>query len=164
MAEIEIRPAVTDDQESLWEFLAMVAHEPDAAAAKAVPMVAGYLDGWQRPDDFGFIAKSGGVAIGAIWARQFEPIGEPGYYCQPRTPEMAIGVQQHMRGRGVGQLLLRALLAESARRDFGVCLNVRQTNPALRLYERMGFLAVPGMTVRNRVGGLSVWMIWHAPS
>jgi ribosomal protein S18 acetylase RimI-like enzyme len=164
MAEIEIRPTVATDQEILWEFLAMAAYERDATAAKAVPMVAGYLEGWQRPEDFGCIAEAGGVAIGAIWARQFEPNGEPGYYCQPRTPELSIGVKPHFRGRGVGQLLLRALLAEAVRRELGVCLNVRQTNPALRLYERMGFHAVPGMTVRNRVGGLSVWMVWRAPS
>ena len=164
MAEIEIRPAVADDREILWEFLAMAAYETDAAAAKAVPMVASYLEGWQRPQDFGVIAALDGVAIGAIWARQFEPVAEPGYYCQERTPEMTIGVKQHMRGRGVGQMLMRAMLAEAIRRDLRLCLNVRQTNPALRLYERMGFHAVPGMIVRNRVGGLSVWMVWHAPS
>jgi GNAT superfamily N-acetyltransferase len=164
MGETAIRPAVANDREVMWEFLAMAANEPDAAAAKAAPMVATFLDGWQRPQDFGFIAEQGGTAIGAIWARQFEPAAEPGYYRRERTPELAIGVRRCMRGRGVGQTLVRAMLAESIRRDLGLCLNVRQTSPALRLYERMGFHPVPGMTVRNRVGGLSVWMIWHPPS
>jgi GNAT superfamily N-acetyltransferase len=164
MDETAIRPAVANDREILWEFLAMAAYEPNAAAAKAVPMVATYLDGWQRPQDFGFIAELDGASIGAIWARQFEPAAEPGYYRQDRTPEMAIGVRQHMRGCGVGQMLLRAMLAEAVSRDLQLCLNVRLTNPALRLYERMGFRAVPGMTVRNRVGGLSVWMVWRASS
>jgi ribosomal protein S18 acetylase RimI-like enzyme len=163
MAEIEIRSAAADDREILWEFLAMAAYEPDAAAAQAVPTVAAYLDGWQRPQDFGFVAELDGVGIGAIWARQFEPDAEPGYYCRERTPEMTIGVKQQMRGRGVGQMLLRAMLAEATLRDLCLCLNVRQTNPALRLYERIGFRAVPGMTVRNRVGGVSVWMDWNAP-
>jgi ribosomal protein S18 acetylase RimI-like enzyme len=163
MAEIEIRPAVADDREILWEFLAMAAYEPDAAAAQAVPMVAAYVEGWQRPQDFGFVAELDGLAIGAIWARQFEPVAEPGYYCRERTPEMTIGVKQHTRRRGVGQMLLHAMLAEATRRDLRLCLNVRQTNPALRLYERIGFHAVPGMTVRNRVGGLSVWMTWDPP-
>jgi GNAT superfamily N-acetyltransferase len=127
-------------------------------------MVGTYLDGWQRPQDFGFIAELDGVAIGAIWARQFEPVAEPGYYCPERTPEISIGVRQHMRGRGVGQMLLHTMLAEAIHRELRLCLNVRQTNPALRLYERTGFHPVPGMTVRNRVGGLSVWMVWDAPS
>jgi GNAT superfamily N-acetyltransferase len=163
MGDTAIRPAVANDREILWEFLAMAAYEPDPAAAKAVPMVAAYLDGWQPPRDFGFIAELGGAAIGAIWARQFEPGASQGYYCQERTPEMAIGVRQHMRGHGVGQMLLRAMLVEATHRDLSLCLNVRQINPALRLYERMGFRTVPGMTVRNRVGGVSVWMLWEAP-
>ena len=164
MAEITIRPAAADDREVLWEFLAMAAYEPDAAAAQAIPMVAAYLEAWPRPEDFGFIAEQDRDCVGAIWARQFEPAAEPGYYCQERTPEMTIGVKPHMRGRGVGEVLLRAMLAEATDRNLRLCLNVRQTNPALRLYERMGFQAVPGMTVRNRVGGMSVWMVWPAPS
>lgn len=37
--------------------------------------------------------------------------------------------------------------------------DVRETNPALRLYERAGFRCVAGSEVRNRRGGLSVGMI-----
>ena len=57
MPDLVIRPAVQDDLEVLWDFLAMAAFEPDAKAAKAVPSVAKYLVGWQRPGDFGFIAE-----------------------------------------------------------------------------------------------------------
>src|SRR2546425_10326840 len=59
MPDLVIRPAVQDDVEVLWDFLAMAAYEPDAEAAKAVPFVAKYLVGWQRPGDFGFIAEQG---------------------------------------------------------------------------------------------------------
>ena len=44
-----IRPAKPDDLNLLWEFLAMAAYEPNAAAARAVPVVADYLIGWRRP-------------------------------------------------------------------------------------------------------------------
>jgi GNAT superfamily N-acetyltransferase len=158
MAGILIRPAVSNDLELLWEFQAMAAYEPNAAAAKAIPIVAAYVDGWQRQDDFGFIAERDGSAIGATWARQFPPNENKAYYCVERTPEMSIGVRPDARGQGVGQLLVTALIAEAARRGIGLCLNVRSTNPARRLYERLGFQAVPGMTVTNRVGGLSIWM------
>ena len=57
MPDLVIRPAVQDDLEILWDFLAMAAYEPDAEAAKAVPPVAKYLVGWQRPGDFGFVAE-----------------------------------------------------------------------------------------------------------
>lgn len=159
MADIVIRPATSDDVEILWDFLAMAAYEPHAAAAKAVPLVATYLDGWQRPEDFGFIAEQDGTAIGAVWARQFAPTDHPAAWRADRTPEISVGVRETARGQGVGLSLLRALIAEAIRRELRLCLNVRQTNPAVRLYERLGFQAVPGMTVTNRVGGQSIWMV-----
>jgi hypothetical protein len=57
-------------------------------------------------------------------------------------------------------MLLDALLAEAARRNVGLCLNVRHDNPAQRLYERFGFRLVPGSDIPNRVGGTSLGMIW----
>ena len=43
MPALVIRPAVQDDLENLWDFLAMAAYEPHAEAAKAEPLVAKYL-------------------------------------------------------------------------------------------------------------------------
>jgi ribosomal protein S18 acetylase RimI-like enzyme len=37
---------------------------------------------------------------------------------------------------------------------------VRETNPAMRLYERLGFRRVPGREVRNRVGTMSFGMVY----
>jgi hypothetical protein len=71
MSDLVIRPAVQDDIEVLWDFLAMAAHEPDAEAAKAVPTVAKYVVGSPRPSDFGFIAERNSGIIGAAWARRF---------------------------------------------------------------------------------------------
>jgi ribosomal protein S18 acetylase RimI-like enzyme len=159
MAAIVIRQAVPDDLEMLWDFLAMAAYEPDAAAAKAVPMVGLFLNGWQRPGDFGFIAERNAIAIGATWARQFSSREESWFYVDERTPEISIGVRESARGQGVGEMLLRSLIAEAARRGLRLCLNVRSTNPARRLYERLGFEIVPEMTVTNRVGGQSFGMV-----
>jgi ribosomal protein S18 acetylase RimI-like enzyme len=159
MSEVVIRPAEQDDLETLWAFLAVAAYESDAAAAKAVPIVAAHLAGWQRNGDFGFIAELDGVPVGAVWARQFSPGEQPAFYVDERTPELSIGVREDVRGRGIGEKLLRALMAEAVRRGVGLCLNVRYDNPALRLYERMGFRVVPGSAVPNRVGGVSIGMV-----
>jgi hypothetical protein len=35
---------------------------------------------------------------------------------------------------------------------------VRSDNPARRLYERLGFRAIPGSAVTNRTGGISIGM------
>jgi len=140
MNDIVIRPALQDDLEVLWDFLAIAAYEPDAPAVKAVPLVAAHLAGWKREQDFGFIAEHEGVPIGAAWARQFSLEEEPAFYVNQRAPEPSIGVKEHARGLGVGEQLLRALIAEAARGGLDLCLNVRDDNPALRLYQRMGFL------------------------
>ena len=160
---IRIRPATQDDLGVLWDFLAIAAYEPDAGAAKAVPFAAAHLAGWQRFEDFGFIAEKDAVAIGAVWARQFSRDEQPAFYVDDQTPEITIGVTERVRSRGVGGMLLRALIAEAARRGVGLCLNVRHDNPARRLYERTGFRLVPGSAVPNRVGGTSFGMIWAAP-
>src|SRR5437899_4119649 len=103
MPDLVIRPAVQDDLEVLWDFLAMAAYEPDTEAAKAAPPVAKYLVGWQRPGDFGFVAEQNGEIIGAAWARRFSadelrfPYGDGG------TPKGSIGVKPNVRGQGVGE-------------------------------------------------------------
>jgi GNAT superfamily N-acetyltransferase len=154
-----IRPANQDDVELLWEFLTIAAYEPNVEVARAQPVVATHLEGWLRPNDFGFVAERDGRAIGGAWARQFSPSDEPTFYVDDRTPEISIGIQEGARGQGVGQALLRALIAEAARRVLGLCLNVRDSNRALRLYERVGFEIAPDSAVPNRVGGLSIGMI-----
>ena len=86
MNGISIRPATQDDLAVLWDFLVIAAHEADFAAAKAVPFVAAHLAGWQRSEDFGFIAERDAEAIGAAWARQFSPDEQPAFYVDGRTP------------------------------------------------------------------------------
>ena len=140
MNDIVIRPALQDDPEVLWDFLAIAAYEPDAPVVKAVPLVVAHLAGWKREQDFGFIAEHEGVPIGAAWARQFSLEEEPAFYVNQRAPEPSIGVKEHARGLSVGEQLLRALIAEATRGGLDLCLNVRDDNPALRLYQRMTFL------------------------
>jgi GNAT superfamily N-acetyltransferase len=161
--EIRSRPATQDDLTILWDFVAIAGYEPDAEAAKAVPFIAAHLAGWLRPEDFGFIAERDGVAIGAAWARQFARDEQPAFFVDERTPEITIGVKPDIRGRGIGGMLLHALIGEAVRRSIGLCLNIRHDNPARRLYERVGFRLVPGSGVPNRVGGTSFGMLWAAP-
>jgi len=114
MPDLVIRPAVQDDLEVLWDFLAMAADEPDAEAAKAIPPVAKYLAGWQRPGDFGFIAEQKGEIIGAAWARRFSAAELKVPYGDEETPKVSIGVKPPARGQGVGEKLMRALISPRA--------------------------------------------------
>jgi ribosomal protein S18 acetylase RimI-like enzyme len=66
----------------------------------------------------------------------------------PSTPEVSVGVLAGSRGDGVGTLLVVTLIEEGRRRGVpALSLSVEVENPALRLYERLGFVAV------DRAGG-----------
>src|SRR5215510_10712133 len=158
MPDLVIRPAVQDDLEVLWDFLAMAAYEPHAEAAKAEPLVAKYLVGWHRPGDFGCIAAQHGEILGAAWARRFATAELRSPYGDEATPKVSIGVKPEGRGQGVGEKLMRTLIGEAARRGLGLCLSVRTENPARRLYERLGFRDIPGSAATNRAGGMSIGM------
>src|ERR1700739_1828574 len=128
MPDLVIRPAVQNDLEVLWDFLAMAAYEPYAEAAQAVPSVAKYLAGWQRPGDFGFIAEQNGEIFGAALGRRFaaEELKVP--YGDEEAPKVSVGVKPNARGQGVGAKLMRALIGEAARRGLGLNLRVRAEN------------------------------------
>jgi ribosomal protein S18 acetylase RimI-like enzyme len=110
------------------------------------PSNAHYVDDWGRAGDAGVIAENAdGAPVGAAWYRQFTPDERGnGVVAWPDTPEVAIGVAEAARGRGVGEALLRALLTTA--RDAGyarIVLSVDPLNPAHRLYERVGFRDLP---------------------
>jgi ribosomal protein S18 acetylase RimI-like enzyme len=113
------------------------------------PEVARYVDGWGQPGDAAVVAeKVGGELVGAAWFRLFAA-SEPGYgFVDERTPELGIGVEPDHRGEGIGRALLEALVASAREAGyFALSLSVELDNPALRLYESLGFERL------ERVGG-----------
>lgn len=53
-----------------------------------------------------------------------------------------IALLPEFRGRGAGEALLRELIAEAGASGRSLTIHVEQGNPARRLYERLGFVAV----------------------
>ena len=53
-----------------------------------------------------------------------------------------IALAPEFRGRGVGEALLRELIAEAEISGRSLTIHVEQGNPARRLYERLGFVPV----------------------
>jgi ribosomal protein S18 acetylase RimI-like enzyme len=145
VSDLVIRPARAEaDVEFLRRMLCWAADWETAEFDESVlkrPELAGYVEGWGRPGDTAVVAETaGGELVGAAWFRLFEA-SEPGYgFVDEETPEVAIGVEPEHRGAGVGGALLEAL-AESAREAgySALSLSVEEKNPALRLYERVGF-------------------------
>lgn len=79
-----------------------------------------------------FIVEQAGEAIGRL-------------YVDRRPDEIRIvdiSLLPHCRNQGIGTALLRDILAEGACTGRPVTIHVERFNPALRLYERLGFAHV----------------------
>lgn len=135
----------------LWEMLYEAVHwgpeepepKPPPEELLAAPALQRYVAGWGRPDDFAVVARDGdGRKVGAAWYRLF-PAEAPGYgFVDVETPEIAIAVVPHQRGKGVGGILLDALMEAARSNGFGaLSMSVQKRNRgAVRLYERNGFV------------------------
>lgn len=161
---ITIREATREDAPLLWRVLALAASmdggDESIAVARNDPKLAVYAEAFPRGDDLGLVAlDAAGGALGAAWLRTGEP-SESKVWSEA-VPELVIATLPEARGAGVGTALLEALLARAQERWPAVALSVREENPAVRLYERLGF--VTERTMVNRVGGRSLAMRWTRP-
>jgi len=153
-----VRAADGADAAFLWIMLTYAASmqpggEDSVAAAQADPYLRTYVEGWVRPGDVGVVACADGAdarPLGAAWVRPGLQLAEPG------APELATAVLPGARGLGLGTAMMRALFARAAGSARAIVLSVREENPALHFYERLGFAR--GRSVRNRVGGVSFVM------
>jgi ribosomal protein S18 acetylase RimI-like enzyme len=133
-----IRPAGTQDLPFLRDMLRHAYYARWGTDAD-VPLER-YVAGWGRPGDDALVAIDEFQPVGAAWFRLFEE-GEPGYgFVDEQTPELTIAIVPSRRGKGLGEELLAALLAEAAKGGYAqISLSVEPDNPALRLYEHHGF-------------------------
>jgi len=157
-----IRSSLPTDTSALWEMLTYAARMPgpvavDVAAAQADPFLKKYVEGWGRPGDIGVLALDGsGTAVGAAWVRLLEHNYYARNYAAENIPELAIGVRPEWRGKGIGSALMKRLIPEITGYYPALVLSVRAINPAVHLYERLGFVTVE--EIANRVGTPSVVM------
>ena len=155
-----IRSLETGDEAFLWQMLFYAAHMHEEAGktvadAQQNPDLAKYVTNWGRPGDLGLIAEQNDThaPLGAVWVRLY--LGDDKAYSPTAddTPELAMAVLPAYSGRGIGTRLLQQFLAIARPHYPAVALNVRADNPALRLYQRLGFVVVNELV--NRVGGRS---------
>lgn len=146
---LEVREVAANDLPFLCELLveaafALAPEKPSIAEALGFPRTAAYVEGWGRAGDLGLVAEVDGVRAGAAWCRLF-PFEAPGYgFVDVATPELTIAVVPGLRRKGVGSALLEALVRRARRGGYpALSLSVDPANPAIRLYERAGFVRVP---------------------
>ena len=145
-----IRPALPADEPFLWAMLYEAIYvpggrpTPDRAIVQE-PSLAHYVAGWgQQPGDAGLLAvdQQSEQPVGAAWLRFFTE-QDPGWgFVDADTPEVSMALLPAYRGQGIGTALLTALIAQATDRYAALSLSVDPQNPAMRLYERLGFVVV----------------------
>ncbi len=153
-----IRNVDSKDELALWVMLMHAAQESSIDAVRTNSDCARYVEGWGRLGDVGVIAEIDGKPVGAAWLRLWTDCDRGYGYVDDETPELAIAVSPERRGQGIGTALLKQLLKVARPQFSGICLSTRADNPALRLYERFGFVRVVGTEVTNRAGSVSLTM------
>lgn len=143
-----VKKAEAGQYKLLRDFLYLAIYIPEGEAQPPsdivdLPEISKYVDGWGRPGDTGFIAESGGEAVGAAWARLFGSDCRGYGFVDVETPELSMSVKIEHRGKGLGTSLIETLLVALERSGFGaVSLSVDKRNRAKNLYDRFGFKVV----------------------
>lgn len=89
--------------------------------------------------DVCFVAETEEKVIGAVWTRFMDDYG----HIENDVPSLAISLYSQYREQGIGTALMQAILAELQQRGYvKVSLSVQKANSAVRLYRRLGFVAV----------------------
>ena len=148
MEDVRCRPAGAED----FPFLATMLGEaavwrpdkptPTGDEVIADPRYAMYLAGWPRPGDYGLVAEQDGP-LGAAWYRTYTEASHGYGFVSEDVPELSIAVIASRRHEGIGRRLLVGLIEASVAQGYAaLSLSVNDGNPARRLYESVGFVAV----------------------
>ena len=139
-----IRPIKPSEYPLLEDFHYMTISAPPGAAPHPrdiiyQPKSYQYIKDFGRLNDFCVVAEVDNRVVGAAWTRFIRGYG----FVDDETPELAIAVLPEYRGRGLGSAMLESLhKIVRDRGNWAISLAVEKTNPAVHLYQRMGYQTV----------------------
>ena len=142
---LRLRALDLTDQTRLWRWLHVALWDPPPASLRPLgvldePHVRIYAESWGRAGDVGVVGELGGNPIGACWMRLL-PEGVGLASIDASTPQLGIALEPPYQHRGFGEILMRGALDRAHAYGYQkVSLTVHPLNPAIRLYERCGFV------------------------
>jgi len=138
----KVRAMRESDHECLPEFLYQAIFipegvEPPSRSIINDPEIFVYIkDFGTGSGDFGVVAEQNGQIIGAAWTRIIPAYG----HIDNETPELAISILPEFRDYGTGTKLMKKLFDVLRKNGYKqTSLSVQKNNPAVRLYERLGY-------------------------
>jgi len=106
--------------------------------------------------DIGVYAMVDGQIAGGAWVRMLlNGFG----HVDTQTPELTFAVLPAYRNQGIGTKIMEQLMREVVKSYPKMSLAVREDNPAIALYERLGFTKIEGSETTNTAGSISFKMI-----
>jgi len=106
--------------------------------------------------DIGVYIMADGKVAGGAWVR----VLANGFgHIDHDTPELVLAVKPEFRNQGIATAIMNQLFLEVSKVFSQMSLSVRDTNPVISLYERLGFEKVEGSECPNPAGTLSFTML-----
>ena len=154
---ITYRAIEKSDEPFLWEMLYQALYVPagESPFPREIlqhPGIKIYVENWGEVSDQGLVALNDDRPVGAVWVRLIKAYG----FVDDDIPELTIAVLPEFRGRGIGSNLMTELFSIISQKYKAVSLSVTAENPAMKLYQRLGFEVVKmdgnSVTMKKQVG------------
>lgn len=138
------RPLDTSEYYHLPNFLFQAIYVPENSPKLSrsiidIPEISIYIDNFgKQPGDRAIVAEDKGKIVGILWGRKFQ-FPNVGYgYISDDIPEISISILPEYRNQGIGTQLLKNIM--TIYENTTLSLSVDKKNPAIRLYQRVGFI------------------------
>jgi len=139
VAGLGLRPRTSDDRSFLASVYASTRADELARTNWDEAQVAAFLDFQFDAQDRHYTTNYPTCAFYVI-EHDGTPCGRLYLDLWPSEARVVdISLLPRYRGRGIGSQLLEGIIAQAARHGVPVSIHVERENPALRLYERLGF-------------------------
>lgn len=137
--EFELRPATADDEEFLVQLYADVRHMEFAILSLPPEMLANLMQMQYRAQRLGYQNSFPGAQYNIIWVGETRVGRTIVEYGSAAVLLVDISLIAGVRNHGIGTAILRSLQAAAHKQNLPLRLQVRFGNPAIRLYQRLGF-------------------------
>lgn len=149
MKGLKIRKILPEEFALIEDIMYEAIFHPDPANPypKAViyyPQVRVYWDNWgKEKDDHCLVAVTENKIAGAVWVRTFRDDIKGCGFIDEQTPELAIALFEEFRNKGIGTQMMKQMTELlKAKNSRQVSLSITKGNPAINLYNRLGFTIV----------------------